>query len=308
MISLPARALALLLYSCALLACAREPDPARVEALFAEARAHDAAGRHEEAVAAYDRLLAEDPDSFDGHYWIARALDLAGRYDEAREHFARALELASESQRDQTTRMLGIAWVFGSNAEEASGYYRQVFDARLAAGNHPGASEVANEIGRMYLELGDVDRAEQWYRTGYDTAAREQGRSGAQADLAELRWAHAQGRIAARRGLADEAARHVAAVEALVAKGSNAGQEPQLAYLRGYVAFHLGDAAAALEALDAADRDDPFIQLLMAQAAERQGDHARARGHYERIMESTSHGLTAAIARPIARERLSSGS
>src|SRR5690606_11311610 len=136
-----------------LVSCAPAPDAAAVEALFAEARRFDADGRHDEAIAVYRRLLAQAPDSFDGHYWIARALDLAGQYDEAREHFARAIELSSESNREQTLRMMGIAWTFVSDAGNASRYFRQVFDRRLAAGNPAGAAEVANELGRVYLEL-----------------------------------------------------------------------------------------------------------------------------------------------------------
>jgi hypothetical protein len=78
-----------------------------------------------------------------------------------------------------------------------------------------------------------------------------------------------------------------------------------VAYLRGYVALHLGDAAAAADALKSADQEDPFILLLVAQAHERQGNATVAREYYEKILASTSHGLTAALARPIARERLS---
>jgi tetratricopeptide (TPR) repeat protein len=306
MSSPPPHILTVLLLACALVSCtsAPPPDPAAIDALFKEARAHDAAARHEDAIAVYRRLLVQDPDSFDGHYWMARALDLAGRYHEAREHFERAIDLSSDSNREQTLRMTAIAWTFVSNADQASRYYRQVFDARATAGNYPGASEVANELARMYLELGDLGHAEEWYRTGYDVAAKEQGRSAAQADLAELRWAHAQGRIAARLGRADEAQRHVGVVRTLVEKGTNSGQEPQLAYLRGYVAYHLGDVAGAVEALQSADQEDPFILLLLAQAHERQADSEMARQYYEKVMASTSHAITAAIARPIARERL----
>ena len=93
--------------------------------------------------------------------------------------------------------------------------------------------------------------------------------------------------------------------QSLVEKGTNSGQEPQLAYLRGYVALHLGDTTGAIEALQDADQQDPFILLLIAQAHEREGSEAAAREYYERIMASTSHALTAAIARPIARDRVS---
>lgn len=287
-----------------LVSCTTAPDPAAVEALFAEARRFDADGRHDDAIAVYRRLLAQDPDSFDGHYWIARALDLVGQYDDARDHFSRAIELSPESNRDQTLRMMGIAWTFASDADNASHYFRQVFDRRLAAGNPAGAAEVANELGRMYLELGDIDRAETWYRTGYETAAQESGRTRAQVDLADLRWAHAQARLAVRRGRAAEARQHVAAVRALVDKATNADQEVQLAYLRGYVALHLDDAAGAIAALQDADQSDPFILLMVARAHEQEGDLAMAREYYAKVLASTSHAVTAAIARPVARQRI----
>lgn len=271
------------------------------EELFTTARAFDEEARHDDAIAVYGQILELDPDSFDAHYWIARAMDLAGRYDEAREHFARAIELSSESNRDQTLRMMGIAWTFVADADEASSYFRQVFDRRMAAGNPAGASEVANELGRVYLELGDIDRGEEWYRRGYETAATVGDRSEAQVDLAELRWAHAQGRIAARRGLADEARAHVSTVDTLVEKGTNTDQEVQLAYLRGYVALYLNDPAAAVEALQAADQTDPFILLLLARASEQAGEAAAATDYYTRVLASTSHAVNNAFARPVAR-------
>jgi predicted Zn-dependent protease len=96
----------------------------------------------------------------------------------------------------------------------------------------------------------------------------------------------------------------VAAVRAIVENGTNADQEPQLAYLRGYVDLHLGDTAAAIEALQDADQADPFIRLMLAQAHERLGDPAAAREYYTKVLASTSHAVTAAIARPIARQRM----
>lgn len=295
---------AVVLSCVAVVACSSPPDPDAIDEAFARARALDDEARHDEAIAVYEDILQSDPDSFDGHYWIARAMDLAGRYDEAREHFGRAIELSTEGNRDQTLRMMGIAWTFAGNADEAGEYFRQVFDRRLAAGNPAGASEVANELGRVYLELGDVDRGDEWYRRGYDTAAADTGRSEAQADLAELRWAHAQARIAARRDRPDEARAQVSAVEALVDKGTNTGQEEQLAYLRGYVALYGNDPAGAVEALQAADQSDPFILLLLARASEAVGDTDAASAYYGQVLESTSHAVNNAFARPIARRWL----
>jgi Flp pilus assembly protein TadD len=116
--------------------------------------------------------------------------------------------------------------------------------------------------------------------------------------------AHAQGRIAARRGHAAEARRQEAAVKALVDKGTNADQQVQYAYLVGYDAFYLKNYSKAITALRTADQTDPFILMLLARAYEQSGQPAQARGYYQKTLASTSHAVNNAFARPIARQKL----
>ena len=144
--------------------------PARVLAqkdLVNQAHRLDLAGKQDAAIALYRQALARAPDSFDAHYGIARALDLTGNYIDARHHFARAIELAPEGVKDQALRMMGVSYVFTGNTTEAARYFQQVFDRQIAAGNLVSAAEVANELGRVYLEFGNIDTASRWYRTGY---------------------------------------------------------------------------------------------------------------------------------------------
>jgi tetratricopeptide (TPR) repeat protein len=275
--------------------------------LVTEARRLDLDGQHGEAVALYRQALERTPDSFDVHYGLARALDLHGEYAEARQHFATAVDLAPDNgSRDQALRMLGVSWTFVGNAQEAAGAFTQVFDRRRDAGELSSAAEVANELGRVLLELGRPDEAFEWYRTGYTTASSQADRRASEIDLAELRWAHAQARIAARQGDPDEARRQTAIVQALVEKDTNPDQQIQYPYLAGYVAFHEGDDDEAIAELSRADREDPFILLLLAQAYERSGDDAAAQEAYERVLASTSHAVTNALARPAARRALAS--
>ncbi|MPY86955.1 MAG: tetratricopeptide repeat protein [Luteitalea sp.] len=264
----------------------------------------DLDGQHDEAVALYRKVLERTPESFDAHYGIARALDLSGRYDEARRHFARAIALASDGAKDQALRMMGVSRTFVRDATGAATYFRQVFDRRVAAGDVGGAAEVANELGRVYLELGNPARAYQWYRTGYEMAAREPDRPAALIELVELRWAHAQARIAVRRGDASEAQQQAAVVKALLDKGSNPDQRIHYPYLRGYINFHLQDYEGAIAELQQADQEDPFILLLLAQAFEHSGKTDRARDYYRRVLASSSHAVTNALARPVARQKL----
>ena len=285
----------------------REAPPADdgTSGLIAQARKLDLDGQQDAAIALFRQALERQPNSFDAHYGLGRALDLTGAYDEARQHFARAIELAPESDKEQALRMMGIAWTFVGDAAQASRYFQEVFDRRVKERNAAGAAEVANELGRVYLELGDFDNAERWYRTGHETAGRAADRQPWQVDLADMRWAHAQARIAARRGQAEPARRHEAEVERLLDKGGNDDQRSQYAYLRGYVAFYLKQPRAAIAALEQADQQDPFVLLLLGQASEQLGHREnQAAEDHRKVLESSSHAVNSAFARPLARQKL----
>jgi tetratricopeptide (TPR) repeat protein len=256
------------------------------------------------AIAAYREALKEAPDSFDAHYGLGRLLDLAGHYDEARTHLSRALTLAPPGVTEQAQRMLGVAWVFAGNLGEAERCFREVFDQRAAAGNVVGAAEEAHELGRVFLESGRFDDAERWYRTGYAWASKVTDRSEADVHLDEMRWAHAQGRIATRRGDTAEADRQLLSVTEFLSRGGNDGEQVQQSYLKGYVAFYRGDFGTAVAELSQADHHDPFILFLLAEAYGKVGQADRAREYYSKVMAATSHGITAALVRGTARARL----
>jgi len=265
----------------------------------------DNSGQHDEAIDLYRQVLARDSRSYDAHYGIARALDLTGNYPEAREHFAKAIELAPDAgSRDQALRMMGVSWTFVGDAKQAVPFFKRVFDRRLTAADFSGAAEQANEIGRVLLELGDVNGAEQWYRTGFDTSRRDPKQSASNRDLATLRWAHAQARIAIRRGNRAEAQKQTAVVKSLLDTESNSEQRIQYPYLTGYVAFYAKDYKRAVADLQQADQEDPFILLLTAQGYEQLGDASRAREYYRKVLASNSHAITNAFARPVARRKL----
>jgi tetratricopeptide (TPR) repeat protein len=301
------RTLTLLTFMCLAAACGGAKNAPLPADLLGQARKLERDGQEEAAIAAYRSAIAQNPNSFDAQYGIARTLDLAGQYEEARQHFAKAIDLAPDGAREQALRMMGIAWTFVGNVDEATRYFRQVFDRRVAAGNPAGAAEEANELGRVYLELGQLDEAATWYRTGHEMAGREAGRSVAQIDLADMRWAHAEARLAARRGRAKEATEQEAIVERLLEKGGNEDQRIQYAYLRGYVEFYLAHYPAAVAELEKADQQDPFVLFLLAQANEHLGQPDRARDYYRKVLASTSHAVNSAFARSAARQKVESG-
>ena len=283
-------------------AAAQNVDPAD---LIKQARQLNSEGKQDAALALYRQALDRSPDLFDAHLGAGIALDLKGAYKEARQHFEKAIQLAPEASRNQALTNMGISYVFEGNAKNASTFYRQVFDRQMTAGDLGGAAGTANALARLYLESGDLENAFKWYQTGYETSRRQPNLPGDQVDLWDLRWAHAQARIAARKGNAGEARRQMAIVKTLLDKGTNPDQQIQYAYLAGYVDLYLKDYPGAIGELQKADQTDPFILLLLAQAYEKSHDAAKAREYYAKVLASNAHTPNNAFARPLARKKIS---
>jgi tetratricopeptide (TPR) repeat protein len=249
-------------------------------------------------------IVAAMPESFDARLALGRALDLDGRHDEARRHLEEAVQLASEDEHQRALTALGISYAFQSRPDEAARYYQRAFDMRMQAGDHRTAAALANALGRIYLESGNLDKAAEWYTTGYETAQEMAGRTAAEADLWEMRRHHAFGRIAARRGQRVRALEHAASVQALLDTGGHEDQRPFYPYLVGYIAFFSKDYKNAIAELMQGDLEDPFVLGLIAQAHERLRQPKEAAAFYRRVLEASGHNINTAFARPRAREAL----
>jgi tetratricopeptide (TPR) repeat protein len=281
-------------------------DPAAMD-MVKQGRKLSDEGKHDDGLALYRKAMQADPKLYDAHLAAGIALDLKGQYAQAREHLQKAIEFASQEQKQQALRTMAMSYAFEGKADEAAKYEKQVFDARMAKQEFEGAAGVANELARIYLESGDVNNAEKWYRTGYETGLRKSDLKPEEKALWEFRWQHAQARIAARRGQATAAKKYVAAARAALDKltgETREDQEPYYPYLTGYVAFYGGDYKTAIADLQKADQRDPFIQSLLAQAHEKSGNQAKAREHYQKVLESNFHNPTNAFARPLAMKRV----
>jgi tetratricopeptide (TPR) repeat protein len=281
-----------------------QPAPSDPASMTKEARKLNLDGKQDEAIALYREALMRAPDLYDAHYGLGIALDLTGAYAKARQSFMKAIQLAPDESKEQALTAMAVSYAFSGDVREASSFYRQVFDRQTAADNFAAAAETANALGRVYLETGNLDDAQKWYQTGYETTRRQKNMSGAQIDLADLRGAHAQARIAARRGNGATARAQMAAVTRLLDKGTNDDQRIQLPYLAGYVDLFLKDYSAAVAELRQADQKDPFVLFLLAQAYEKSGDAAKAHEMYEQVLASNAHSLNNAFARRIARTKV----
>jgi tetratricopeptide (TPR) repeat protein len=287
------------------LACAVPPaaqtDPS---AAIKNARALIDAGDVPAAITALERIVADAPQSFDARLALGEALDLEGRYAQARRHLEEAIKLAPEDRRNQALATLGVSYAFEAKPDEAARYYQRVFDAYMQADNRAAASTTANALGRIYLESGNLTKAEEWYRTGHETARRISNQSGAQLTLADMRWHNAMGRIEARRGKREAAMKHAAEAKALLDKGGNENQRPFYPYLLGYIAFYSKDYRGAIEELSAGDLEDPFVLGLIAQAHEKLGAREQAAEFSRKVVAMGDHSINAAFARPKARALL----
>lgn len=284
---------------------AAPPDDA--QALVKQGQKLNSEGKQDEALKLYAQALEKSPNLYEAHLESGVALDLKGDYAAAREHLKKAIEVAPADQKNRALRVMAFSYAFESNSAEAEKYEKPVFDALLAKLDFEGAAGVANELARIKLESGDIDGAANWYKTGYDTAMRKVDLKDTDKDLWAFRWAHAQARIAARRGQSSEAQKQVASAKAALQKANNPNQAQFFPYLTGYVAFYGGDYKTAITELEKASQEDPFILMLIAQSYEKGGDAARAREYYGKVMANNGHGPTNAFARPVARKKLAGG-
>jgi tetratricopeptide (TPR) repeat protein len=272
--------------------------------LVKQARKLNSEGKQDAAIAMYQEALQRSPDLFDAHYGLGIALDLAGRFADARQQFAKAIELAPEDGKNQAITAMAVSYAFAGDAKGSSTFYRQLYDRQMASETYGGAAETANALGRVYLESGDLDNALKWYQTGYETVRRQRDLPAPLADLSEMRWAHAQARIAARKRDAEHARAEMAKAKAILDKGTNPDENIQYPYLAGYVNLFLGNSAAAVSELQQANQQDPFVLVLLAQAYEKSGEAAKAHETYEKVMASNAHNVNNAFARAIARKKI----
>ncbi|MFP5379914.1 MAG: tetratricopeptide repeat protein [Vicinamibacteria bacterium] len=289
-------------------ACASPPAPprpvdpvVRVEA----GRGLVMEGRLDEGEARYREALAADPDHFDALLSLGIVLDLKAQYGEARQHLQRAIDVAPEDRRRQALVTMAISYAFERDIDGALTFYQPVFDAQVAAGDMTGAGASANAIGRIFLEAGEGRLARDWYERGFALSRQQTNQAEADLLLWDLRWLHAEARIAARLGDIDEARRHVAAFETMMRRRGRLDEDLAIyQYLKGYVGLYAGDYAVAIEELSKGNLEDPFITDLLGRAYEGAGDLARAREFYQLTLTRNGHSIQNAFARPHAAARL----
>jgi choline-sulfatase len=200
------------------------PDPKTKTATFREIREafkHFRAGRYEEALTFYQRLLRENPKMLDLWDISARALIHLGRHAEAIAAAKEGLKLSPQSRH--------IALMIADLELEQGNLDQAVQHAELALQSHP--LEAYDIVARAALERGDAEAAER------------AARSAAAVDANDPRVLMTLGRIEKEKKNLPAALAHMerAAVVAREKKSVLSG----LHYLRGDVLARLGRTAEA---------------------------------------------------------------
>ena len=262
-------------------------------------------GKLEEALALYRQTLQSSPLSLPANIAAGNVLDFMGKGEEARKYFQKAIDIAEKpEQKASANRAMAMSYAFEANCKKTVEYEQKVFDYYVNAKDFFQQGEIADEAARVCIDSGDLDTAAHWYQIGHDTGLKEPDIKPARVDLWNFRWEHAQARIAARRGDAAEAQKHVAAAKAILDKGTNPEQAQFFPYLTGYVAFYARDYKSAAEDLSKANQNDPFIQCLLGQTYEKLGEKDKAIESYHKAAAAIAHNPPAAYAIPLAKKRL----
>jgi tetratricopeptide (TPR) repeat protein len=264
-------------------------------------------GKLEQALALYRKILESSPDSLPANIAAGGVLDLMGKSEEARKYFQKAIDIADKpEQKAAANRAMAMSYAFEGSCKKTVEHEQKVFDYYEGQKDFFQRGEIADEAARVCIDSGDWDTALHRYQVGHDTGLKEADIKPARVDLWNFRWEHAEARIAARRRDLAEAQDHVRAAKAIVDKGAIPEQGQFFPYLSGYVAFYGKDYQTALEELQKANQNDPFIQCLLGQTYEKLGEQDKAVESYRKAAAATTHNPPAAYAVPFAKKRLAS--
>lgn len=243
----------------------------------------------------------------------ASQLDVEGKYAEARALIQKEIDApANPRAKAQAQRVMAMSYAFERNCKKTSEYEQMVIDYWVTREKEEPKNaffqqgEMATEAARVCIDSGDLDTSERWYKKGAELGLKEPEISADRAALWKFRLAHAQARIAARRGKRADAAKYVAEakthLEAMT--DSRKAQDQYFPYLTGYVALYLGDHKQALADFEKANQNDAFIQCLIAETYEKLGDKEKAMEYWRKAGQAKSHNPPGAYAIPLARKKL----
>lgn len=243
---------------------ARAPNP-RADSLRSAQRM-DADGRHAEARALFETLIANAPNPA-AKAAAQRRLAMSYGYDGDC-----VKVIALEEQ-------VIAYWVTRRTEEPQNAHYQE--------------GEMANEAARVCIDHGFLVEAERYYKRGTELGNMEPAPRTHPKSLWDFRLAHAMARLSARRGNAAEAHRHVAEARRILDSDPEMAkdQAQYLPYLVGYVALFTNNLPTAerefLKTIVAMP-NDPFQVVLLGMTYEKMGQSGKATELYEKAYAAST--------------------
>jgi tetratricopeptide (TPR) repeat protein len=248
---------------------------------------------------------------------LAQRLDTEGKHQESRAIFQALIDNAPDpAARSQVQRRMAMSYAYDGNCARSIEYEEMVIAYWVTRREaepqnaHYQEGEMANEAARVCIDAGALDEAERMYRRGSELGNREPEPRTHPKSLWDFRLEHALARLAARRGNAEEAKRHVAEARRILDSDRTMAedQEQYFPYLVGYVALYTNDLATAEAELTKAMAglpNDPFQVVLLGMTFEKKGDQAKARELYQKAFDmSTGSNPPNVHSRAFTRKKL----
>jgi adenylate cyclase len=136
-------------------------DPNLAEAHASHGLALSTIGRHNDAVAEFERAIALDPNSYEGHYFYARHSFAAGDLEKAVELYERCTDINPDDYRSPLLVMNALHSL-GRHDEEAKLAEVGLERAERALRLHPENSDPAQLGAIALIALGQHERAKEW--------------------------------------------------------------------------------------------------------------------------------------------------
>jgi tetratricopeptide (TPR) repeat protein len=246
-------------------------------------------GRFDESIAQYRKALAIDPHFTNSHYGIASNLMFQGKHAEA---LAEAQKITGAARNDGDRRLAfftkAVVYADQGKADQALQEFEKQYALDSKIGDPAQMAADATSIGLILIETGKPDQAQKRFQQALDLQLNSNLSPEAKED-AKLAHHYNLGRVALAKN--DLAGAQSHATEYL--KGAEARQNDfrirQAHELAGRVALKEKNFSRAIDELEKANRQDPYVVYLLALGHEgTEGHGVKAKELFKEAAESNT--------------------
>ena len=254
-------------------------------------------GRHEDAIKHYEKAVELNPKFAVSQRKIGTNLMFMGRYDEAREAFRKAMEMeVTPAGRITSKGMFGFSYLYEGKHQKALANADEAIKMATEANLPERAAQIHSGKCRVYIEMGDLDAAEQSIAECKKVVQGSELRESVKENFAKQAL-YDEAIIAAKRKdfktAMAKADKHKAKIEA----GKDPKEMENHHALLGHINYIKGDYAKAIDYLKQANQENPYAVYHLALAESKAGDQAKAAKLLEKVANWNQNSLNYALVR-----------